>query len=170
MTDTAADRLPLAVGLKVTLIVQLAPAVKVLPQLFVWAKSPLLEPVIPIPPMVSAAVPVLLSVTVCGALVERTATLPKFRLVGDNAAEATSPVPVRAAVWGLPEALSLTESVALRVPPAVGVKVTLIVQLPPAATDEPQLLVWEKSPLFVPVTEMLVMLSAVLPELDSVTP
>jgi hypothetical protein len=30
---------------------------------------------------------------------------------------------------------------------AVGVKVTLIVQLPPAASELPQLLVWAKSPL-----------------------
>ncbi len=35
----------------------------------------------------------------------------------------------------------------LRVPAAVGVKVTLMVQEAPAATLEPQVLVWEKSPL-----------------------
>ena len=38
-------------------------------------------------------------------------------------------------------ALSATLSVALRVPVAAGVKVTLIVQLEPAATLDPQVLV-----------------------------
>jgi hypothetical protein len=51
------------------------------------------------------------------------------------------------------------------VPPAVGLKVTLRVQLAPAATLEPQVLVWEKSPLAV----MLVMLRAALPVFLSVT-
>jgi hypothetical protein len=43
---TEAVRLPLAVGLKATLIVQLAPAATELPQVLVWAKSPALAPVI----------------------------------------------------------------------------------------------------------------------------
>ena len=51
------------------------------------------------------------------------------------------PVPVRLAVWGLPLALSVRVMAALRVPVAAGVKVTLIVQLVPAATLDPQLLV-----------------------------
>jgi hypothetical protein len=38
-------------------------------------------------------------------------------------------------------------SVPVRVPPAVGVKTTLMVQLPPPLTLLPQLLVCEKSPL-----------------------
>ena len=48
---------------------------------------------------------------------------------------------------------------------AVGVKVTLIVQLPPAATELPQVLVWAKSPGFVPVSAILVMVKAELPVL-----
>ena len=51
------------------------------------------------------------------------------------------------------------------VPVAVGLKVTLRVQLAPAVTLEPQVLVWEKSPL----AAMLVMLSAALPVFLSVT-
>jgi hypothetical protein len=50
-------------------------------------------------------------------------------------------------------------------PPAVGMKVTLAVQLAPAATLDPQELVCEKSPLAV----MLVMLRATLPVFVSVT-
>jgi hypothetical protein len=61
----------------------------------------------------------------------------------------------------------LTEAV--RVPVAVGVKVTLMMQLPAGATLDPQLLVCAKSPGFVPVRLMLVMLSAVASVLASVT-
>ena len=47
------------------------------------------------------------------------------------------------------EAESVSVSVPVRVPPAVGVKVTLTVQLAPAARLLPQLLLCEKSPLVV---------------------
>jgi hypothetical protein len=46
---------------------------------------------------------------------------------------AAVPVPARLTVCGLPAALSLTDSVPLREPLAVGVKVTLIVHVPLAA-------------------------------------
>jgi hypothetical protein len=55
---------PAAVGLKVTAMVQLAPALTLLPQVLVWEKSPLavmLE-------MVSETLPVLVSATVCALL------------------------------------------------------------------------------------------------------
>jgi hypothetical protein len=72
VTVTLAVRVPIAVGLNVTLIVQLAPAARVLGlmgQVVLCAKSPALVPVIPILLMVSAAVPLFVSVTVFGALV-----------------------------------------------------------------------------------------------------
>jgi hypothetical protein len=56
-----------------------------------------------------------------------------------------------------------------RLPLAVGVKVTLMVQLPPAATELPQVLVWAKSPALVPAIATLVMLKAVFPVLLRVT-
>ena len=62
-------RVPVAVGAKVTLIVQLPPAATEPPQLLVWAKSP----DVTMPLTVRVAVPVLLRVTVCGALV-----VPRF--------------------------------------------------------------------------------------------
>ena len=65
--------------------------------------------------------------------------------------------------------MSATLSVAARAPLAEGVKVTLIVQLAPAATELPQLLVWAKLLALVPETAMLVMLRAALPVLLSVT-
>ena len=58
---------------------------------------------------------------------------------------------------------------AARLPLAVGLKVTLIVQFPPAATELPQLLLWAKSPAFVPVIARLVMLNVALPLLVRVT-
>ena len=79
------------------------------------------------------------------------------------------PVPVRLAVCGLFVALSVTVRVPVRVPPAVGVNVTLMVQVSPAATLAPQLFVCPKSPLLVPVNVMLVSVNAVLWALVSVT-
>src|ERR1035437_7343913 len=60
-------------------------------------------------------------------------------------------------------------TIALRLPAAVGVNVTEMLQLPPAATLAPQVLVCAKSPAFVPVTPMLVIVRAPDPVLLSVT-
>ena len=62
----------------------------------------------------------------------------------------------------------VTATVAVRVPVATGLKVTLIAQLDPAATLDPQLLVWAKSLASVPETATLVTLKSVLPELVKV--
>src|SRR5438270_7167541 len=67
---------------------------------------------------------------------------------------------------------SVTVNVALRDPVTVGVKVTLMVQVPLAARVEGlrgQLLVCPKSPGLVPVKPMLVIVSAVPVGLESVT-
>ena len=61
--------------------------------------------------------------------------------------------------------MSVTETAPVRAPAAVGVKVTEIVQVPAAATDAPQVLVWLKSPL----AAMLAIVSAAVPVLVSVT-
>lgn len=73
--------------------------------------------------------------------------------------------------WVLPATLlllSVIVSVAERLPVAVGVKVTVIVQLPPAATELPQVLFCPKSPGFVPVNPMLLIVSAAFPVLFKV--
>ncbi len=62
-------------------------------------------------------------------------------------------------------ALSVRVSAPVPVPEAVGVKVTPMEQLAPAARFEPQLFVWLKSPL----TAMPAMVSVVLPELVNIT-
>jgi hypothetical protein len=81
---TEAARLPLAVGVNITLIVQPPPAPTELPHVFVCAKSPAFAPVIAMLDRLKAALPVLLRVTVWGALVEPTAWFPKARLVGER--------------------------------------------------------------------------------------
>jgi len=57
---------------------------------------------------------------------------------------------------------------AVKAPAAAGLKVTLIVQLAPEATLDPQVLVSAKSLALVPETAMLLTLKAPFPELVSV--
>jgi hypothetical protein len=91
--------------------------------------------------MLKAAFPVLLRVTPSAALVVPTFWLPNVRLAGERLIAAATPVPVRLTVCGLPAALSEMLTVAVRIPAAVGVNVTLIMQLLFAATEPPQVLV-----------------------------
>src|SRR5258708_3493542 len=78
-----------------------------------------------------------------GALVVFTGWLPKLRVGGENVAAASKPVPLRGML-----ALEFppTERVPLSPPRMVGVKVTLMEQLAPTASEVPQLLVCAKSP------------------------
>jgi hypothetical protein len=144
---------------------QLPPAATLDPQLLVWAKSLALVPERARLVTLKAAVPELLSVIVCAALVAPTVWPAKVRLVGERVATGAAPVPARLTLWGLPVALSATLSVAVSAPLAEGVKVTLIVQAAPAATLVPQLLVWAKLTAFVPEIARLVTLKAAVPEL-----
>ena len=86
----------------------------------------------------------------------------------DGAAVAC-PVPLRATFCGLFAALSVIATLALRVPTAVGVKVTLMVQeaFRPKVTG--QLFVSEKSPAFAPLRAMLLMFSVALPAFVRIT-
>src|SRR5437016_2226284 len=128
-------RAPEAVGVKVTLMVQFAPAAKVaglvgqaLAPVLVAAKSPEAANEL----IVKAAAPVFVSVTVIGALVVASSWLPKSRLVGANPTPGAVPFPLSVMICGLPPALSVSDSVPVRAPEAVGVKVTLMVQFAPA--------------------------------------
>ena len=93
--------------------------------------------------MVNAALPVLPRVTVLAALLVPTGWFPNVREVGDRTAAGAMPVPVRGTVCGLPVALSATLMLAVRVPDAVGVNVTLMEHDAPADTDDPQVFVSE---------------------------
>ena len=64
--------------------------------------------------------------------------------------------------------MSVTDTVAVREPVADGVKVTLMLQLCPAPTLLPQVLVCLKSPELVPVIAMLEMPRVVFPRFLSV--
>jgi hypothetical protein len=119
-------------------------------------------------------VPVLVSVTVWAALGTLTSSLPKLSDAGTEATGAV-PVPVRVTVCGLPEALSAIDTVALRLPVAVGVNVAAIVHVPSAATvpivrqSLPLVGVTRaKSPGFVPVKVTLVIVNGPVPELVNV--
>ena len=74
-------------------------------------------------------------------------------------------MPDSATVCGLPLALSVMLSAAVRAPRAEGVNITAIAQLAPAATELPHVLLCAKSLALVPVTAMPVMLKAALPVL-----
>jgi hypothetical protein len=65
---TLAVREPPAVGVNVTLTLQLAPATKELPHVFFWLKSEALAPVMPILDRLRAALPVFTNMIVAGLL------------------------------------------------------------------------------------------------------
>jgi len=154
--------LPATVGVKVTLMVQLAPAARLEPQVLSCAKLP----VATILEMVSAAVPVLVNVTACAALVVPKGWLEKVRLVTDKLTTgAGRPLPASRTTCGESAALSVIMTEPYRFPTAVGEKVTLMLQLAPAARLAGQLLVSPKSPVVV----TLVNSRTVLPMFVSVT-
>src|SRR5207248_2870771 len=83
--------------------------------------------------IVKAAAPVFVSVTVIGALVVASSWLrSEERRVGKERPGAV-PFPLRENICGLPPASSASDSVPVRAPEGVGVKVTLMVQVTPAA-------------------------------------
>jgi len=160
-----AARTPVAVGENVTVIVHVAFTASVPGQSFVWAKSPAFAPTIVMPVMVSGAVPVSFSVDSCEALVVPTRTDPKPRLAGVSvtAGAGVTPVPPSVTLSGLLAALSTIDTVATRLPPSVGEKVTDMVHVPFTASVAGQSFVCPKSAALVPVVPMLVIVSTSVP-------
>ena len=76
-----------------------------------------------------------------------------FKLTGTGLGfqEVYCPVPATGTSCGLPPTFSVTARFAARWPLAVGLKTALMVQVPPAGTLVPQVLVCEKSAGLVPV-------------------
>jgi len=162
----AAERAPVALGVNVTVTVQLPAAAILVEQVLVFEKSAAFVPVIASVPRVSGDVPALVMVSVFVALGEPTITLPIARVVALRVTGA------------VPEPLSLTDSAvapavnviaAERPPSAAGVKVAITAQLPPAAMLVEQVVVWVKSPGFVPVIASEPIASAAFPELAIVS-
>jgi hypothetical protein len=90
--------------------------------------------------------------------------------LGQGAADAT-PVPVRLAVCGDPEALSATDSVAAKLAAVAGVNVTYMKQLEPAANVAPQAfapVVNAKSLGLAPVRLATMLFNGAVPVFDSV--
>ena len=74
-------------------------------------------------------------------------------------------VPENVTFCGLPVALSLMFNTVVRVPGAVGLNMTWMKQLAPAAREARQLFVWVKSPALPPVRAMELMVKRAFPEL-----
>jgi len=140
-------RVPVAVGVKVTKIWQLArPARLAAHPLLVWLKSP----VIAMLDRLSGAEPRLVAVTIHGALDIPVVIVPNIPAVAESEriGIAGVAVPLSATLCGLPAALLVKVRVPERVPVAVGLKITRIwqVELAVRLPTQPKLCC-EKSPV-----------------------
>jgi hypothetical protein len=118
--------IPDAEGLKTSATEQVLPGATVAPvqESDCIVKSEAFVPVMETVETVRLAEPELATITVCGALFVPTISPPKLRAVEESvAAAAVVPVPFSAVVCGLSGALSVTVTVAVLDPCAVGVKV-----------------------------------------------
>ena len=139
------------------------------------AKSPGFVPANTTLEKVTALLPVLVTVTLCAALVVPVFWRAKVRLEGEKprVCVGTKPVPLSPITCGLPVALSVNEMDAERAPAAVGENVALTEQAEPAAklpAPTGQLsAVMAKSPGFVPPNTTLEKVTELLPVLVMVT-
>ena len=126
----------------------------------------------PTPAIVTGADPVLRTVAAWAALGVPARWLPKASGLGVSVSARTAPVPVSGMLCGLPGALSFRTSAALRAPPAAGLNDTDTVHEAPAASvagPSGQVVVWAKSPAFVPENPIELIVSGPLPELRTVS-
>jgi hypothetical protein len=166
----AAVSAPVAPGVKWPWMVQFAPPATLVPQLFANTNDDAFVPVTAMLVIVRGAVPVLVSVTDCDALVAPSLTEPNDRLVADRVtAGGVRPVPLRDIDCGELAALSVMVMAAVSAPVFVGAKWPWMAQFAPAATLVPQPFANTNDDAPVPVTAMLVMDRAVVPLLVSVT-
>lgn len=95
----------------------------------------------------------------------------KVRLEGERLTWPDRPVPAKVTVCGLPLALSVMLTAAVRLPLAAGLNVMLIVQLPFGNTVPPlpQVVVSAKSPEVAPVMATLTPVKFAFPVFDRVT-
>lgn len=138
-----ADRLPAAVGAKVTETVQLLDAASTLPHVVLIPKSAVFVPFSQMLRMLSAPVPVLESVTVLAALTTPTLWFPNAKPAGEIetcGTAATFPLPVSDACWDAPATFSefpVTVSVPFNGPLVEGTSAIAAMQAEPApSTDD----------------------------------
>ena len=133
-TDTVAIKLVTKVGVKMTEMVQVAEATKVVPHVLVCVKSAGFAPVMETEIPVNEALPVFDKTMVEAALVVLTAWLPKAMETGESEATgalAAVPVPFRVIVWTVPltfNALSVALTAPVMLPEATGLKLIGSVQ------------------------------------------
>jgi hypothetical protein len=147
-----------------------APIANPAPQLFVCENELAFVPPIEMPLIVSAAVPVFFTVIACvGSEVPMTA-LAKLSEVGESVTTGAgvTPVPVSEIVEEL-AALSVIVTAALSAPADAGSNVTVIAQVALIANPLPQVFVSENELVFVPVTAIELIVSALLPVFLTVT-
>jgi hypothetical protein len=166
-------RVPAAPGVNVMLTVHVPEPASVAPQVFAEiAKSPEFAPETAMLEILIEVVPPLVSVTDCAEAVVPTFVEVNVRLVGitDAFTALLVPEPDKATVCGLFPAESVKVSVAVRVPAAAGVNVTLTLQLAEPASVAPHVFAEiAKSPAFVPEMAMLEILIDADPPLVIVT-
>lgn len=159
-------RVPVVVGVNVTPTVHDRPAPKEDEQVFVaMAKSPVRTTEV----MFSEALPMLVNVRFCAALVTPTVVEPKVKLVGEMlaiGAGADTPFPVRVTACGEPAASSVKVSAPDLAPRAEGVKVTFTVQLTDCARVAPHVV---EALVKSPVATMEAMFMVAFPVLFRVT-
>lgn len=165
-----AERLPPALGWKVTRIAVLVPGVTVIGvEDAVKMKSVALGPVRATAEITKLAFPLFVIVTVVAALLPFTEIAPKFIAVGLGLAAGPNPAPDNATDCGLVETLSTRFSPADRAPGEVGAKVTLMVALLPGATVIGSVPAAKaKSPGLLPAIVKLVITRLPVPELLTV--
>jgi len=137
-----AERLPVAVGEKVTETVQLLAAASTLPQVVVMPKSAVLVPLSQMLKIFSAALPVFESVTVFAALTSPTFWLPNARLAGEIetcGTAATFPLPLSDACSDVPATFSefpVMVAVPFNGPLVDGTSAIAVKQAEPAASAD----------------------------------
>src|ERR1022692_4469699 len=94
LTEMEPIRVPVVLGVKVTLSVQLAPGFTVAPQVFVWANGPVTVKLA----TVRIPRPVLVSAAFMAGLVVLIIWLGKVRPLGENVTAGNTPVPVSGSV------------------------------------------------------------------------
>jgi len=145
---------PVALGSKETLIRQLAPAARPVPQLLVWLKPPVVE----IFQRLTWPVPVLVIRIVLAALGVATTCFPKVSVAGEKTSALVllaAPVPASVAMTGELTPVLATARVPAATPLATGAKVMATVQLCPGARLAPQVVDSPNGPTTVnPVREM----------------
>lgn len=166
---SVAERAPLAVGVQVTLMVQFAPMASVEGHALVCANELAFVPNREMLLKLSAAVPVFESVSVCAVLVVPTVVDGNISVDGASVGCGTPvTVPATVAVWLPAVALSATVRVAAKVPTEVFTSPSVILQVAPAASVVPQLLLCVKAVGFAPPSVMDVIVNVVAPVFVSV--